>query len=70
LVVNNQGPSTAYYAVGIGASSAATASSFVVPTGGMVILTACQIPQGALIYGTSAGTSITNWGYCSLVSAV
>jgi len=55
LVVTNSGTATAFFSLGTGATSAATTSSFVVPTGGSVILTQCQVPGGAILWGATQG---------------
>jgi hypothetical protein len=68
LVVTNGGPSTLFVAFGTGASSAATTSSFAVPTGGSLVLTECQALQSGIIYGISAGTSATSVGWGTLVT--
>lgn len=70
LVIANGGPSTLFVGLGTGLTSAATTSSFAVPSGGSVILTQCQVPQSGIIYGVSAGTSATSIGFGSLVSYV
>ena len=68
LVITNGGPSTLFVALGTGITSAATTSSFQIPTGGSVVLTECQVPNSGIIYGISAGTSATFVGYGSLVN--
>jgi hypothetical protein len=73
LVITNSGTATCYVAVGAPATSAATTSSFVIPTGGSVILTQCQIPASTIIYGVQAvatTTSQVSIGFGSLVSYV
>lgn len=66
LVITNNGASTMFVAVGTGASSAVTTSSFALPSGGSVILTQCQVPNAAIIYGVgqggAAGTASIGWG--------
>lgn len=54
LVITNSGTATIFVAVGASVTSAATTSSFQVPTGGSVILTQCQVPAGAVVYGVQA----------------
>lgn len=68
LVITNGGPSALYVGLGSGVTAATTINSFQVPSGGSVILTQCQVPQGAILYGVSAGTSATSVGYASLVN--
>lgn len=70
LVVTNGGPSALFVGLGSGVTSGATTSSFQIPSGGSLILTQCQAPQSAIIYGISAGTSATFVGYGSNVSYV
>lgn len=70
LVITNSGTVSAFFAVGTGASSAATTSSFVVPSGGSVILTECQVPASAIIYGIpQSGTASASIGFATLVTA-
>jgi hypothetical protein len=68
LVVNNGGPSTLFLAFGSGLTTAATTSSFGVPTGGTVVLTNCQVPQSNVLCAISAGTSVTSVGFATNVS--
>ena len=70
LVVTNGGPSTLYVACGTGATAATTDVSFVIPSGGSMVLTQSQVPASAIIYGVSAGTSATFVGFGSNVSYV
>ncbi len=73
LVINNSGTATIYVSAGVPASSAATTSSFVIPTGGSVILTQCQVPASTIIYGVQAvatTTSQASIGFASNVSFV
>lgn len=68
LVVTNGGPSALFVGLGSGVTAATTVNSFQIPSGGSLVLTQCQVPQGGIIYGVSAGTSATSVGYGSLVS--
>lgn len=73
LVINNSGTATIYVAVGAPVTSAATTSSFVIPTGGSVILTQCQIPAQTIVYGVQAvatTTSQASIGFASNVAYV
>lgn len=68
LVITNGGPSNLFIGFGTGCTASTTAQSFLIPSGGSVILTQCQVPQSGIIYGVSAGTSSTSIGYASLVN--
>jgi len=68
LVVTNSGASTLFVAAGPAVSSAATTSSFAVPTGGSLILTQCQVPVSTILYGVSSGTASASLGWASLVT--
>jgi hypothetical protein len=69
LILTNSGTTTIFLSLGTGASSAATTSSFVVPTGGSVVLTECTVPNTAIIYGVSpTNAGALNIGYGSVVS--
>lgn len=70
LVVTNGGPSSLFVTLGSGSTAATTAQSFQIPSGGTVVLTQCQVPTSAIIFGVSAGTSATYIGYGSNVSYV
>jgi hypothetical protein len=70
LVITNSGVSTLFVAVGAAISSAATTSSYGIPSGGSLVLTECQVPQTAKIYGTSAGTAAASLGWATLVSVI
>jgi hypothetical protein len=54
LVITNSGTATIFVSMGSSATSAATTSSFQIPTGGTVVLTQCQVPAGAVIFGVQA----------------
>ena len=68
LVVTNGGPSALFVALGTGCTVATTINSFQIPAGGSLILTQCQVPTSAVLYGVSAGTSATYVGFGSLVN--
>jgi hypothetical protein len=68
LVITNGGPSLAFFSLGSGSTSAATTSSFAVPSGGSVVLTQCQVPSSGKVYAVSAGTSSCYVGYATNVS--
>jgi hypothetical protein len=70
LVITNGGPSALYIGLGSGVTAATTINSFQIPSGGSLILSQCQVPQGAILYGVSAGTSATYVGFGSNVSYV
>jgi hypothetical protein len=72
LVVTNAGPTNAVsVSFGANATAAATASSFYLPPGGSVVLTQCQIPNGAKLYGMGQGGSTTvNVGYATNVAYI
>jgi hypothetical protein len=68
LVITNSGVSTMFVAVGPAITSAATTSSFEVPSGGTVVLTECQVPVSSKVYATSAGTAAASLGWATLVT--
>lgn len=68
LVVTNGGPSALFVGLGSGVTAATTVNSWQIPAGGSLILTQCQAPTSAVIYGVSAGTSATSVGYGSNVT--
>lgn len=72
LVVTNNSTVSAFFSLGTGTTSAATTSSFVVPTGGSVILTQCQVPAGAILWGATQGgvAGAVSVGYALNVSYV
>ena len=70
LIVTNGGPSALFVGLGSGVTAATTVNSFQIPSGGSLVLTACQAPQSGQIWGVSAGTSATYIGYGTVVSAV
>lgn len=73
LVITNSGTATIFVSLGAAASSAATTSSFQIPTGGTVLLTQCQVPAGAIVFGVQAvatTTSQASIGYATNVAYV
>jgi hypothetical protein len=68
LVIQNSGASTVF--VGIGASNVATSvASFQVPTGGQLVLTACQVPANVPVTAIcGSGSSSVSIGYGTLVT--
>lgn len=70
LIVTNSGTANIWVALGSGATSAATTSSFQVPTGGSLVLTQCQAPTSAKLYAISSGTSSVSLGWGSVVSVI
>lgn len=69
LVVTNSGTVNAF--VGFNGTAGATASSFYLPAGGTVILTQCQIPNGAKVWGqTISGTTSVSVGYGTNVAYI
>ena len=71
MVLTNSGTATVFVAFGTAATSALTASSFAIPTGGSVVLTQCQVPNGGIIYAQGGGSPATlSVGYGSVVSVI
>ena len=73
LVITNSGTALCYVSCATVATSAATVSSFAVPTGGSVLLTQCQVPAGSIIFGAQAvatTTSQVSIGYATNVAFV
>lgn len=71
LVLTNAGTTSIFLSLGTGATSAATTSSFVVPTGGSVILTQCQVPAGGIVFGVSPGSAgALSVGYATNVAYI
>jgi hypothetical protein len=69
LILTNAGTTTIFLSLGTGVSSAATTSSFVVPTGGSVVLTQCGVPNSGIIYGISpTNAGVLSVGYGSVTS--
>lgn len=63
LVVTNAGATTIFANVtAAGSPAATTTGSFQIPTGGTVILTQCQVPNGSVVSAVSPGTA----GSCSV----
>jgi len=73
LAICNSGTASCYVSCGVPATSAATTSSFVIPAGGTVLLTQCQVPAGAIIYGAqyvATTTSQVSIGFATNVAFV
>lgn len=70
LVITNGGTVNSFVSLGASASAASTAASFVVPPGGTVLLTQCQVPAASIIYGMSNGASPISIGYATNVSYI
>lgn len=70
LVITNSGTAQAYFSCGTASSASATASSFVVPAGGSVVLTQCQVPAGAIVYGIASAASQASIGFATLVTVI
>lgn len=71
LVITNAGTATIFVAAGAAVSSAVTTSSFVIPAGGSVILTECQVPASTIIYGVQSVATTTSYasiGYATNVA--
>lgn len=70
LVLTNSGTASIFVSLGSGSTSAATTSSFQIPTGGSVVLTQCQVPAGGIVYAIGSAASTLSIGYGSVVSVV
>lgn len=72
LIVNNGGSLTLFVGLSASGTVATSAASFQVPPGGTVILTQCQVPQGAVVSALvgSGSTGQCNIGYGTNVSYV
>ena len=71
LVVTNAGAPTIL--VSFGGGSAATASSFQIPSGGSVVLTQCQVPNATTLYAitqTTVATGSISVGYATNVAYI
>ena len=68
LVITSSGASTLFVSAGLAAASATTTASFVIPPGGTVILTQCQVPAATIIYGVSSGTAAASIGWATNVN--
>lgn len=69
LVIANGGTQTSYFAFGTGGTAATTAVSFAVPSGASLVLTNCQVPAGAQLWGVAAsGTGNASVGYSTGVT--
>ena len=74
LVITNAGAPTILIGLTTSASPAATTTgSFQIPSGGSIVLTQCQVPNGAVVTGctsTTVATGLVSIGYGSVVSVV
>lgn len=72
LVLTNSGANTLYVAVNTNTAAATTTGSFAIPTGGTVILTQCQVPQGTVVNATcpTAAGSQLSIGYATNVAYI
>lgn len=71
LIICNSGTAPVTASFGTGATAANTANSFYIPSGGSVVLTECQVPNGAILYAVGAGAASTvSVGYGSVVSVI
>ena len=69
LAITNSGASLLYVAVGTGATTAAAATGFGIPTGQTVVLEG-QVTNSTIIFGYSGGTAAASIGYASVVSVI
>jgi hypothetical protein len=73
LVITNSGTAVCYVSCGTAVSSAVTTSSFVLPAGGTLLLTQCQVPASSIIYGVqyvATTTSSVSIGYATNVAFI
>jgi hypothetical protein len=70
LVVTNGGPSTVFLSMGTGTTGSATTSSFLLPSGGTLLVTQCQLTASALIGAVTPGTASVSIGYATNVSYI
>lgn len=70
LVVNNSGTATVFVGLGATASTATTAASFLIPAGGSVILTQCQVPAGAVVSAVAANPASVSVGFATNVAYI
>lgn len=73
LVITNGGTVNAFIAAATGANTASTTQSFVLPAGGSLILTQCQVPNSTILFGVSSTTAATcpiSIGYATNVAYV
>lgn len=64
LVINNSGTVSVFANLNPAANAATTTASFLIPAGGTVILTQCQIPGGSnvnLIPGSGTASASIGW---------
>jgi hypothetical protein len=72
LVITNSGANTVYIAMNSNTPAATTTGSFAIPTGGTLVLTQCQVTNGAVVNGTcptAAGSSVSI-GYATNVAYI
>lgn len=71
LILTNSGTVSLFISLGSGSTGALTTSSFQVPAGGSVVLSQCQVPSSAIVFGTApTGTGSLSVGYGSVVSVI
>lgn len=60
LVINNSGTVNSFFSLGTGSSSATTTASFLIPPGGHLILTQCQVPASTIIFALGQGNAASS----------
>ena len=71
LVCTNGTGASCYVSLSTDGTVATSVAAFKIPAGGSLILTQCQVPQGAVISAlTGAGTTNLSIGFGSLVNYV
>jgi hypothetical protein len=70
LVLTNGAAGTCYVSAGPNATAAATASSFEIPAGGTLVLTASQLPAGSKIWAMTNVAGPLYIGYGTNVSVI
>jgi hypothetical protein len=72
LVVTNSGTANAFVALNATSAAATTTASFVIPSGGSIILTQCQVPVGTIVSAipVASGTASVSVGFGTNVSYI
>lgn len=73
LAITNSGTAVCYVSCGSAVTSAVTTSSFVLPAGGTILLTQCQVPAGSIIFGcqyVATTTSQVSIGFATNVAYI
>ena len=72
LVINNGGANTLFVTMNPTSTTCTSAASFQIPAGGTMVLTQCQVPNGAVVGVAIGGTNTTsvNIGYALNVAYV